>query len=163
MTSTRQTPLSNAANAAVKDSQSAAAAAANAAAEQCTAASARCGEYEPYRSSCTSFAPSAAPVAITGNGSGARGAARIELCRKGAVPLRRFHCRLGLLRHGHVGLCIAFGVSLPHSFRRTGSYGTATPSLAQAQPGDILANGPTQQSMWATACHQCPEPPGGRR
>ena len=34
-----------------------------------------------------------------------------------------------------------FGISLPHSSGAQAGYGTAVPSLASAQPGDIIANG----------------------
>ncbi|KFI41326.1 hypothetical protein BIANG_3009 [Bifidobacterium angulatum] len=77
-------------------------------------------------------------------------------------PGQQDRCRLGLLRRAvrrPGALCVGgsttsgwdcsgfvmyvfaqFGISLPHSSGAQAGYGTAVPSLASAQPGDIIAN-----------------------
>ena len=134
------TALSNAAND-VKDSQSAAVAAANAAAEQRTASRRAAANTNRATAAAPVSAPSA-PVAITGNGSGAQ-VAQLASSYAGKAPYRwggttpsGWDCS-GMV----MWVYARFGVSLPHSSGAQARMGTAVPSLAQAQPGDILANG----------------------
>ncbi len=134
------TALSNAAND-VKDSQSAAVAAANAAAEQRTASRRAAANTNRAAAAAPVSAPSV-PVAVTGNGSGAQ-VAQLASSYAGKAPYRwggttpsGWDCS-GMV----MWVYARFGVSLPHSSGAQARMGTAVPSLAQAQPGDILANG----------------------
>lgn len=131
------TALSNAAND-VKDSQSAAA---NAAAEQRTASRRAAANTNRAAAAAPVSAPSV-PVAVTGNGSGAQ-VAQLASSYAGKAPYRwggttpsGWDCS-GMV----MWVYARFGVSLPHSSGAQARMGTAVPSLAQAQPGDILANG----------------------
>ena len=134
------TALSNAAND-VKDSQSAAVAAANAAAEQRTASRRAAANTNRAAAAAPVSAPSV-PVAVTGNGSGAQ-VAQLASSYAGKAPYRwggttpsGWDCS-GMV----MWVYARFGVSLPHSSGAQARMGTAVPSLAQAQPGDSLANG----------------------
>lgn len=134
------TALSDAAND-VRDSQSAAVAAANAATEQRTASRRAAANTNRAAAAAPVSAPSV-PVAVTGNGSGAQ-VAQLASSYAGKAPYRwggttpsGWDCS-GMV----MWVYARFGVSLPHSSGAQARMGTAVPSLAQAQPGDILANG----------------------
>lgn len=134
------TALSDAAND-VRDSQSAAVADANAATEQRTASRRAAANTNRAAAAAPVSAPSV-PVAVTGNGSGAQ-VAQLASSYAGKAPYRwggttpsGWDCS-GMV----MWVYARFGVSLPHSSGAQARMGTAVPSLAQAQPGDILANG----------------------